>query len=68
MPLYSYRCLECGAEFEKLISYTHSLQMECPECGSEQTKKLVSSFATLGSSNSGNGGSGSCSSGSGYFW
>jgi len=66
MPLYSYQCLECGEEFEKLVSYSQSQQMDCPKCGSDQTKKLVSNFATLGSSSTGCS-SGSCSSGGGYF-
>lgn len=66
MPLYSYRCLECGEEFEKLVSYSQSQQMDCPKCGSDRTQKLISHFATLGG-NSVASSSGSCSSGGGFF-
>ena len=66
MPLYEYKCNDCDYQFEELVSYSKSNEMTCPNCGSEETQKLVSAFATIGSSASG-GSSNSCSySGSGF--
>lgn len=45
MPIYEYQCQECGAEFEKLLrSISSPPKVECPKCGSEQAKKLLSQF------------------------
>jgi len=44
MPIYEYRCLECGATFEKIVSLnTHS--MDCEKCNSSRVEKLFSAFA-----------------------
>ncbi len=44
MPIYEYRCLECGAKFEKIVSLnTHS--MNCEKCSSSRVEKLFSAFA-----------------------
>jgi len=42
MPIYEYRCQECLEEFEKLVRSAE--EIECPQCGSEEVKKLISSF------------------------
>jgi putative FmdB family regulatory protein len=45
MPIYEYRCLECGEKFEKLVrSMNPALEVECPECGGRKVKKLLSTF------------------------
>ena len=67
MPLYEYRCQECGEKFEKLVSFSQSEQVECANCGSEHTQKLVSGFAMAGGSSSGSSGGSSCGGGNGYF-
>jgi len=33
MPLYEYRCLECGVRFERLQRVSDDPVAECPECG-----------------------------------
>ncbi|MFZ0391787.1 MAG: zinc ribbon domain-containing protein [Calditrichia bacterium] len=66
MPLFEYRCEDCGNEFEELVSFTNSNDMECPECGSHNTHKKVSTFATLGGGRSSGGSSGSCGSSGGF--
>ena len=44
MPIYEYRCLECGATFEKIVALnTHS--MDCEKCNSPSVEKLFSAFA-----------------------
>jgi putative FmdB family regulatory protein len=52
MPLYKYRCEDCQEQFEELVPFAQSNDMECPQCGSHHTEKLVSAFATLGASSS----------------
>ena len=54
MPLYGYKCTECGAEFEKLMSlkehYDDGIQIFCLDCGSGENTLLMSrtSFSLKG--------------------
>ena len=51
MPIYEYRCLECGEKFEKLVRFSASTsEVECPECGGQKVGKLFSAFSTRTSS------------------
>jgi len=47
MPIYEYRCEDCGNEFEKLVRRTEDLQ-ECPQCGQTHLEQLLSTFAAGG--------------------
>lgn len=70
MPLYEFTCETCGATFEELVAASlDALGVTCPECGSEKVQKLVSRFASGGTSvgSGGTGGGGSCGPGSGRF-
>ncbi len=50
MPIYEFKCEECGKEFEKfVISYSQISSVKCPECGSEKVVKKVSACAVGGS-------------------
>ena len=61
MPLYEYRCAECGAKFEKLVRLSEADgTMSCPSCGSVQTRRLVSAFGWSGSGAATGGGGGDC--------
>lgn len=42
MPIYEYRCPECGHEFEQLQRMSDDPVKVCPSCNSEQVKKLIS--------------------------
>ena len=67
MPLYEYRCVHCGQVFEKMIRWSEAEKLPvCPNCGSTQTQKKVSVFASAGSSDSGASGGRSCGSGGGF--
>jgi putative FmdB family regulatory protein len=45
MPLYEYKCEKCQAVFEKLRQMKEMDQtIECPQCGSEKTKRQLSVF------------------------
>jgi putative FmdB family regulatory protein len=42
MPIYEYRCSECGHELEKLQKITDAPLVDCPACGKPALQKLVS--------------------------
>ncbi len=42
MPIYEYRCQECGHELEKLQRMSDDPLTDCPACGKAQLKRLVS--------------------------
>lgn len=46
MPLYEYECEDCGETFETLVSAGKKDQTKtCPACGSENTERMLSTFA-----------------------
>ena len=64
MPIFEYQCFECQEVFETLqLSRESTEDTQCPGCGSEQTEKLVSAFATTGSDSLGSAGCGPSGSG-----
>ena len=45
MPIYEYRCEECGETFDKFVrSMRTNFQVECPQCHSKRCKKSISLF------------------------
>lgn len=47
MPLFEYRCTQCGEHFERLVSFrAEQASTPCPKCGATETRKLFSTFAT----------------------
>lgn len=42
MPIYEYRCQECGHELEKLQRLSDEPLRECPACEASALKRLVS--------------------------
>ena len=40
MPVYVYRCANCGVQFDKLQSFTDKPLVRCPECGKFKLKKV----------------------------
>ena len=60
MPLYEYRCDQCGRRFEVLQKIgAASDGVTCPGCGGSQVAKQLSTFASSVSA-SGSGGSLPC--------
>jgi len=48
MPLFEYRCVDCGNRFDRLIKHEHADDaMTCPSCGSTESRRLISVFATF---------------------
>jgi putative FmdB family regulatory protein len=35
MPIYEFRCKNCGETFEEIYNYSDSLPTKCPKCGGE---------------------------------
>jgi putative FmdB family regulatory protein len=64
VPIFEYRCRDCGKSFEFLQRGKDTPQ--CPACGSENLKKLLSSFNSKvqGDGNGRGGGCATCSGGS----
>ena len=51
MPIYEYRCNQCGAEFEEFRSLSQAEEKaKCPQCLSENTERLISLFSSSSSS------------------
>ena len=54
MPIYSFKCINCDTEFEKIMSLSQKLDdkttIPCPKCGSEENTPLISktSFSLKG--------------------
>jgi putative FmdB family regulatory protein len=45
MPIYEYRCSDCGKKFQALVGMTAEPdEIKCPACGSTKADKLVSRF------------------------
>ncbi|MBM3745125.1 MAG: zinc ribbon domain-containing protein [Acidobacteria bacterium] len=45
MPLYEYRCKECGKRFELIRRFQDADgDLDCPHCQSEQVERQISSF------------------------
>lgn len=75
MPIYEYRCQQCGCDFEELVF--GDATPPCPKCGSSETGKLMSACRhtaghnpggyqghTVPAPRSGGGGCAGCSGGS----
>ena len=46
MPIYEYRCDDCGNKFEKLVRRASDVpELECPSCGQKHLRQELSTFA-----------------------
>ncbi len=41
MPLYEYRCTQCGHHFEKIQSFRSDPETECPKCHGKLERPLT---------------------------
>ena len=65
MPIFEYECKSCTKKFEELV-FSSTAPVICPQCGSTETRKLISTFASSVSGGSSAGAScstGGCGSG-----
>lgn len=48
MPMYEYRCLDCGRYQSVLVrTYQDPADLRCPKCQGTRLRKLISRFAVL---------------------
>jgi putative FmdB family regulatory protein len=46
MPIYEYRCEDCGSKFEKLVRRAAEADgLACPSCGQKHLTQELSTFA-----------------------
>jgi putative FmdB family regulatory protein len=53
VPIYEYRCDECGKKSSALLPSFSSPDPVCPHCGKPALRRLVSTFATVSSGDDG---------------
>jgi len=53
VPIYEYRCAECGKRSTALLTSFSSPDPVCPHCGKPGLRRLVSTFATIRSGDDG---------------
>jgi putative FmdB family regulatory protein len=41
MPIYAYRCDNCGVQFERQQSFNDQPLKRCPECNKSSLKKVI---------------------------
>jgi len=41
MPIYTYRCENCGVQFERQQSFSDATLKTCPECRKKALKKVI---------------------------
>ena len=51
MPIFEYKCQDCGTQFEKIVASSSSSVL-CGECASPNVEKLLSIFAVAKGSHS----------------
>ncbi len=42
MPIYDYKCDDCGQVSELLLPSVDTINVSCPDCGSIKTERLLS--------------------------
>jgi len=46
MPIYEYKCQDCGTKFEKLLRRSsEAAELHCPSCGKVHLTQEFSTFA-----------------------
>lgn len=57
MPIFEYQCEVCETTFERLLLRPQAEQrMTCPQCGSQRTEKMFSTFSTTAAAHAAAGG------------
>lgn len=51
MPIFEYRCSDCGEKFEELVLSRDAEAVTCSSCESSAVERLFSTFAAQTSSN-----------------
>ena len=69
MPMFEFRCRNCGTTFDELVSSSQVKDddIACPDCGEYAAEKLMSAFTSGGGSSPSYAGSGGGSCGTAGF-
>jgi len=46
VPIFDFRCRQCGHKFDIIISYAEKDKVRCPECSATNPIQQLSSFNT----------------------
>jgi putative FmdB family regulatory protein len=61
MPIYEYRCQECGRRLEVLQRLGASGEgLSCPACGGDRLERALSTFARAAAGSGGGAGAATC--------
>jgi putative FmdB family regulatory protein len=41
MPIYTYRCENCGVQFERQQSFNDATLTRCPECNKDKLRRVI---------------------------
>jgi len=52
VPIYDYKCRQCGQVCEVFQRSQDERPVKCPNCGGESLERLISTFRVLGSGTS----------------
>ncbi len=64
MPIYEFKCKECGHEFELIMrASANKEEVTCPKCHAKNPERLMSAFSAGTSSSGGFSASSSCGGG-----
>ncbi len=65
MPMYVYKCKDCGQVFEKLVAVSSAHETQpCKHCSSKNTEKQIASLSSF--SKKGGDSGGGCAPSSGF--
>ena len=42
MPIYEFRCVDCGKIEEFILSGSREIEMKCSACGSDELERIIS--------------------------
>jgi putative FmdB family regulatory protein len=48
MPIFEFKCDKCGKEFERIVFGSEDSGICCPDCGCNETRKVLSVFSCSG--------------------
>ncbi|ACA59433.1 FmdB family zinc ribbon protein [Candidatus Desulforudis audaxviator] len=48
MPIYDFRCRNCGHQFTVLIQLSEKDGVHCPRCRSRNIRQIISPFSLFG--------------------
>ena len=55
MPVYDYRCMQCGHRFDLLRSVSARDAVKCPKCGGDVARVYEGKWSSLGRISGGGG-------------